>query len=146
MIGGNMVPCLESLYQILGNNTLFGISNKIDKMWTNLESGKIIFNGKYKINNIKYKIALLISNKTASSGEIITSAFIGRENCIIIGTHKYTYGQLSNNDYNPLKNNYDLYLTIGRITTINGKLMKNEKIKADIVTNTPIYRAKQWFK
>jgi C-terminal processing protease CtpA/Prc len=111
MTGGNMVPILESLFPILKNNTLFGISNKkvkkTDKLWTNLNSnGKIIFNGKYKINNLKYNIAILTSNKTISSGEIITSAFIKRNNCIIIGYNKFSYGHLSVNDFIPLKNDW----------------------------------------
>jgi hypothetical protein len=37
-------------------------------------------------------------------------------------------------------------LTVGLITTIDGILIKDEKIKIDIVTNKPIYEAKQWFK
>lgn len=103
--GGNIYPMLLALYDLLGDNIVFG-GLDINKKLTNqikLEKGKYIdnkeeisyINPKGKKND-KLKVALITSIITASSGEITAMSFKGRKKTLFIG--EPTYGFTTGND------------------------------------------------
>lgn len=123
--GGNMWPATKSLFHILGNTTLFAWSKnkpkKSDSVWYNIKNNKL-FIGKYITKNIKYKhpIDVYISNKTSSSGEIIASIFIGRNNTKLYGLKTSTSaGYFSVNQSFKLYKNIYLTLTTSLVTTVD---------------------------
>lgn len=88
-----------------------------DSYWI-YRKGKIFENEKlafdigiqpYKIKNIKKPVSVLISKKTASSGELIAMAFVGRRNTKLIGTN--TNGLTSSNSEHELSDGAYLVLT-----------------------------------
>ena len=101
--GGNMWPMLLGLGPILGEDTL-GYFMNADRNFTPwIYANGSVFIGDEKImtlsnpyilkNHIK-SIAVIISNKTGSSGEAIATAFIGADNCKFFGerTHGFSTG------------------------------------------------------
>lgn len=151
--GGDMRPAINSLSEILGKTTLFGWNNKMvrykDKKWVNYNNGSfgsITFNQKFLTNKLAFKkpIAVLVSNKTCSSGEIIASIFSGRSNAKIFGEE--TCGKLSGNTIIMINNDIDLILTISLITTVDEEFIDDEFVIIDKFTNRPIFDAKQWIK
>jgi C-terminal processing protease CtpA/Prc len=150
-IGGNMWPTIESLKMILGNTTLLSFNNVKTKFnekdWINIKDGQILFEQKFLTNELQFKnpIAILVSNNTASSGEVIGCVFYKRENVKIFGdkTNK-TRGKLSvNNTYN-INKDISLNLTTGLCTSTDGTFHINEYLSVDVETNSPITDAKKW--
>ncbi|MBC7654188.1 MAG: S41 family peptidase, partial [Oligoflexus sp.] len=108
--GGNMFPMIAGLGSLIGEGTLGYFIKKntdfnMNSRW--YYKNGIAGNGKnlsvtdikefYKIKNPKYKIAVLISNKTSSSGEMTAISFIGKKNVKLFGQHSgsYTTGNVS---------------------------------------------------
>ena len=101
-------------------------------------------------NKLKFNkpIAVIVSNKTGSSGEIIAGIFIGRKNTKMFGknTNK-TAGYFSSNysgKDTEINNDLTLVLTKDFVTTVDGKFHINEVIYVDKKTSTPITDAKKW--
>ena len=146
--GGWYQPFVVSLSSILNNNTLFSFSNKkvkkTDKNWINYSNNTIIYNSMLRNKlNIKIPIAIIIGNKTASSGEICASIFYRNNKYIkIFGDN--TYGKLSiNNTFNILSN-IQLHIPVSLLTSVDGKFHIKEHLEPDIYTNKPIFFAKKW--
>jgi hypothetical protein len=146
--GGNMYPLLFSLSRFINNSTLFAWSNKKvkknEKKWTNLIDGKIK-NNQYYIseskNNINIPIAVIVGEKTSSSGEFIASCFIKRNNVKLFGNK--TSGYLSIN-YTYF---YDKYIfIIPELLQTSRNLKFQEFIEPDFITNHPITDAKKFIK
>lgn len=108
--GGNMHPMIAGLGPIIGNGTLgYFIKNDsgftIDNRWYyengNAGNGKNNILAKasirYQLKKPKQKIAVLISKKTASSGEMTAISFIGKNSVKLFGQHSggYTTGNVS---------------------------------------------------
>lgn len=136
--GGNIYPMLLALYDFLGNNPVFGVMNNNKDLvsMTKMDKGKyiegdtitsyIIPNGK-KLT--KTKVAIIIGNATASSGEITALAFKGRKNTIYIG--KETMGMTTTNEKRDLPHGAFMALTIGYDSDRYGKFY--QKIIPDTV-------------
>jgi len=71
------------------------------------------------LKNKKIPVYLLVSKKTASSGEFVTAAFVGQKNAIIIGVN--TQGLTSDNSEFRLSDGAILKLTTGTLVDRNGK-------------------------
>ncbi|AKD04832.1 S41 family peptidase [Pontibacter korlensis] len=78
------------------------------------ENDRLVFDMAVKPNRIKSRrkpVAVLVSRKTAISGEIIATTFIGRRNTMLIGTN--TQGVTSANSEHELSDGAYLVLTEG---------------------------------
>ncbi len=65
----------------------------------------------YKLKSGKKPVSVLVSKKTASSGEVLATSFVGRKNTKLIGTH--TQGLTSSNSEHELSDGAYLVLTEG---------------------------------
>ena len=150
-LGGNMWPCINALVDILGDTTLLSFNQVetkfTEKKWTNIINKKIIWSGQFLSSELAFdkKIAVIVSNKTTSSGEFITAIFYGRKNVKIFGdkTDK-TAGYASSNKTIQVNDDISFYFTNSLITTIDGTFHIDEYIKVDQKTNTPTNNAKKW--
>lgn len=117
--GGNVYPMLLALYDLLGDNDIWGGLNA-DKKQVNkikLANGKYLNNGK-KVSYInpkgkpidQAKVAIITSVMTASSGEVTAIAFKGRANTTFIG--EKTMGMTTGNFLRVLPFDYKLILSI----------------------------------
>jgi len=98
--GGNMWPMLLGLGPILGEDTLGYFVNADRNFMPWIYANGSVFIGDEKImtlndpyilkNHIK-SIAVIIGNKTCSSGEAIATAFIGEDDCKLFGERTYGY-------------------------------------------------------
>jgi C-terminal processing protease CtpA/Prc len=77
-VGGNMYDGIKIMQNIYGDTTMF-----FCKKWYSLQNGEMIFDDIGKELAFKGKIIVLVSNKTASSGEILALTFMGRNNTTI---------------------------------------------------------------
>lgn len=150
-LGGNMWVAVPSLKDILGNTTLLSFNkvktNFSDQKWINMANKEIKFDEKFLSSDIAFdkKIAIIVSNETASSGEIIASIFYGRKNVKIFGDKtNRTAGFASANETIKINDDISFLFTSDLITTVNGTFLVDEYIKVDQKTNTPIKNAKKW--
>jgi C-terminal processing protease CtpA/Prc len=130
--GGNMWPFIHALSNILGDTTLFAFANHKVKpnepLWYNMKNGKIIYGKKGKTElGFKKPIAVLVSDKTASTGEFIAAMFCGRKNAKLFGdkTNK-TAGYATMNYTYPITKSMFINLTNSLLTTIYGKYHEDE--------------------
>jgi C-terminal processing protease CtpA/Prc len=102
--GGSIYPMFTGLSQLIGDG-VFGAFNNIDgtnRVQWKIKNGKIYQRGKIvasvKTNcscSKKMKVAVLLSQLTASAGEMVAIALKGRKNTIFIG--EKTYGLTTGN-------------------------------------------------
>ena len=149
--GGNMWPHVKSLIDILGNTTLLSFNNvktkRTDKKWINIRNGMMYYDQEFMSNKLAFnnKIAVIVSDKTISSGEFITSIFYGRKNVKIFGDKvKKTGGYFSANGSIKINDDITLHFTSSLCTTVNGTFHKDEIIYVDKMTHKPITEAKKW--
>jgi len=147
--GGNFYPFIFALQRILGNTTLFSISNnnsnKNDSTWLNLINNKIE-KGKFITSEINFKkpIAVIINNNTKSAGEFSSALFKGRKNVKFFGLN--SSGYLSFNSTICLNKKLNLIIPTLHVTTVDFEYHNNEYLKVDFNTNTPIKDSKIWIK
>jgi len=100
--GGNMWPMIAGIGPLLGNGTSGYFINENESSW-GYEDGSSVVNGKpvisvvspYKLLSPSSKIAVLSSQKVASSGEATLISFKGRENVRVFGSN--SCGQSTSN-------------------------------------------------
>lgn len=102
--GGNSTPMLLALYDLLGDNVVWGTLGIDKKLINSTKLNKGVYDqGEKKSAYIKpkgelidkSKVAVLIGGLTASSGEVTALAFKGRSNTIFIG--EKTLGKTTSN-------------------------------------------------
>ncbi|WP_139420913.1 S41 family peptidase [Chryseobacterium mulctrae] len=102
--GGNSTPMLLALYDLLGDNVVWGTLGIDKKLINSTKLNKGVYDqGEKKSAYIKpkgelidkSKVAVLIGGLTASSGEVTALAFKGRANTIFIG--EKTLGKTTSN-------------------------------------------------
>ncbi len=161
-LGGNMYPMLEGLAPILGNGNLGGTVNKdemIDAQWE-IKEGHFYYNNiqMVPLNNEtfedqNYNVAVLISNHTASSGEVVATAFHGRRNTKFFGEH--TRGMITNNAWQVISDKFISNIATGYFTDRNGTVFKefihpNEiiefKVENDRSKDEAVVKASTWLK
>lgn len=102
--GGSIYPLFTGLHQLIGEG-IFGAFTNLDGSFKEpwklrkgkfLQQNKIVASVKSNCNSSKkMKVAVLISQVTASAGEMLAIALRGRENTIFIGEN--TYGLTTGN-------------------------------------------------
>jgi len=150
--GGNMWPMLLGLGPILGDGIAGYIAgnNKTFISW-GYSHGRV-FSDKnqmlklktpYKLRNKIEKLAVIISKKTASSGEATAISFIGIRNSCLIG--EPTYGVSTANKRFKLSDGAMINLTISKFADRNKKTY-GYPIHPDIVdsTGTSMNTAIEW--
>ena len=125
--GGNIYPMLLALYDLLGDNNVWGTLdiNKKQVGMIKLSGGKYIDNSS-KVSYIdpkgallnKAKVAVITGSLTSSSGELTAMAFKGRQNVIFIG--EQTMGMTTSNFMRALPYNATLVLSIAYDCDRNG--------------------------
>ena len=144
--GGDMWPFTHSLYDILGNITLFAFTNKKitkkQKGWIN--NYQNITTYQKKELKIKIPIAVIYGKKTTSSGEFSAAIFKGRKNAKSFG--KKSGGYLSANQEYNINDKYTLLLTCTYIQTVDMEFNDSGYLMPDVITDKPITIAKQWIK
>lgn len=147
--GGWMDPFIMSLSTtILNNSSLFRFVSKREKGgYFNIQKGKIIRGiGKYlgkSLDPKNLKIAILISKKTASSGEVCASIF-QRDLSNVKTFGENTKGYLTVNMSYPIDKNYTLHIPILYVESVNKKIHKKEYLTPDVKTKNPMKKAIQW--
>lgn len=148
--GGWFYPFVYSLSSILLNKTLFALSNikvkRSTKNWISYVNNSI----KYQTNLLKdikseIPIAVIIGNKTSSSGEFCASIFYRNDSKIKIFGQK-TGGSLSANMSFDITDNIKLHIPMQLVTTVNGEFHIKQYLLPNKKTTRPIMEAKQWIK
>lgn len=138
--GGNSMPMLLALYDLLGDNDIWGTLdlNKKQKTLIKLNKGKYLDGSKSapSINpngelSDKAKVAVITGIYTASSGEVVALAFKGRPDTVFIG--EKSYGATTSNIHVDLPFNATMALTIGYDSDRNGSF--HEQIIPDIAVS-----------
>ncbi|GHA79100.1 S41 family peptidase [Pontibacter akesuensis] len=86
------------------------------------EDDKLVFDMKakpYKVKSRRKPVAVLIGKNTSSSGEVVTTSFVGRPNTKLIGTN--TQGLTSANNEHELSDGAYLVVTEGNYIDRNNK-------------------------
>ena len=125
-IGGNMHYTFDFLKKIYGDTLLYKCLGK----WYSLKNGKYVEDKLSRKLAFKGTIIVLVSHKTASSGEIIALSFMGRKNAWILGSK--TAGFLTMNEFFTIDKNHMLNLTVSRFIDINGHEYVDECITPSI--------------
>ena len=154
--GGNMYPMIAGLGPFYRQEVL---GHFIDPLGTDVEWGfssngsfvqnntnKVVqVNAPYSLQNADTKVAVIVSNRTASSGEATLISFIGRQNTLILGTA--SCGLSTANSYFGLSNGDALILTISTMAdrdrnAFGGKIEPDELITSN---EQMMQRVIQWF-
>lgn len=145
--GGNMWPMLAGLNPLLGDPP-FGYFVQQDGTTTpwlrvNEESWLDSKFQKFSFNNIKAPVAVLLSGKTASSGEMVAISLIGRANVRTFG--QPTAGFTTANETHKLSDGAILVITVSTVRDRNS-LDYTGAIQPDRVTNATITEkaAQKW--
>ena len=94
--GGSNIPLFTGLHQLLGDKDVGAFTDYQGKntgIW-NVKNGKYLKNGRIHVRTAcncskNIKVAVLLSQITASAGEMLAIAFKGRKNTIFIGEKTY---------------------------------------------------------
>jgi carboxyl-terminal processing protease len=144
--GGNMHPLLAGLAPILGEGQFIGwksADNVItydtvrNGMVRDVTGGKYFLATPYTIKNTKAPVSILVSDKTASSAEMIAGAFIGRPKTKLIGT--YTGSLTTSNELYKLSDGSYLNLTVSTMVDRTGKVYGRgitPDVALDLTNNT----------
>jgi carboxyl-terminal processing protease len=127
--GGNMWPMLLGLGPILGDGIAgyFANNNNTFISW-GYSKGSVFsaknrlmkLNTPYKLKNKIEKLAVIISNRTCSSGEATAVSFIGIKNSCLIGGP--TYGNSTANREFQLSDSAVILLTVSKFADRNKKI------------------------
>jgi C-terminal processing protease CtpA/Prc len=91
-----------------------------------------------------FRVAVVVSEHTASSGEMVAAMFHGKENVRTFGRSATTAGALSINQGYALAGNLQLLLTILLVRTTDGVRHDDEALVPDVVTSRPVTEAVRW--
>jgi len=136
--GGNSTPMLLALYDLLGDNVVWGTLGIDKRLINSTKLNKGVYDqGEKKSAYIKpkgelidkSKVAVLIGGLTASSGEVTALAFKGRLNTIFIG--EKTLGKTTSNMVVTLPFDAIMPMSIGYDCDRNGNYYK--QIPPDII-------------
>lgn len=159
--GGSIYPPFTGLYQLIGNGP-FGAFSNFDgtfkepwklKKGKFFQQNKIVASVKSNCNcSSKLKVAVLLSQVTASAGEMLAIALKGRENTIFIG--EKTYGLTTGNVIFNI-DGFRLAMSASFSQDRTGKIYDSyvmpdiEIIEGDnfsnISTDKKVLEAKKWF-
>lgn len=141
--GGNMYPMLAGLSSLLPDDDLIRFENRTgDQMTISLKevgnwSGLPLAKTKHQV-----PIAILTSDYTASSAEIVSMSFQGLDRGRVFG--QPTAGFTTSNQNFPLYDGTDLVLTTSRLVSRTGQTYDNDPIQPDVLTDQPKEEAVAW--
>ena len=136
--GGNMWPMLLGLGPIFGEDTLgyFVDAEKEFTPWIYANGSVFLgdirlmkLNSPYILKNQIKKIAVIIDNRTCSSGEAIATAFIGAKNCKLFGEN--TVGNSTANVSHKLRDGACICLTESKFADRN-RVIYGKSIHPDV--------------
>lgn len=148
--GGDMGPMIAGVSSLLGNGKLMTFIDKDNnKTRVNLNGSETENGGTpVKLNHSKkihdVPIAILINNKTASSGEITALSFKGNKKVKYFGEN--SAGYTSSNTSIKLYDDAIMNLTTHKIKDNTGHKYENNPIQPDSKTKEPKQDAMKWLK
>jgi hypothetical protein len=150
--GGNMWPMIAGIGPILGEGTVgYFVDPDDNQLAWGYSSGRSIINGNtavqstnaYALINPNPRVAVLLDNDIASSGEAVAVAFVGRENTRSFGSP--TCGLSTANRSFTLSNGAQLFLTVSYMANRDLKLYGTPIMPDEEVTNEEVFdRAVAW--
>lgn len=146
--GGDMGPMIAGVSSLLKNGTLMTYIDKDNNQTEVKLDGSATENGGTSVNLKNAKkaksipVAILINNKTASSGEITTLAFKGQKNVRYFGEN--SAGYTSANTPIDLYDGSTMYLTTAKLKDHTGKVYENNPIEPDVKTKDAKQEAEAW--
>lgn len=152
--GGNMYPMIAGLGPLIGEGIcgyFFNIDDKPDLSFS-YQNGVAMVSGQslvtiekpYQLINSKLRIAVLIGNTTASSGEATAIAFIGRPNTRLFGANSCGV-TTANTSYSLPFYGYRLNLFTRNMGDRTGKIYGKEIVPDELVADDQaIAKAVQW--
>jgi carboxyl-terminal processing protease len=151
-LGGNMWPMLAGIGPILGEGTVgyFIDPDGNEQPWSYLDGASKVantvvtqINDPYELIVPNPKVAVLLDNGVASSGEVIAICFIGREKTKSFGSP--TCGLSTANQSFPLSDGSALNLTVAHLADRNKNTFGNSILPDQTSTNeTIIQNAITW--
>lgn len=132
--GGNMYPMLAGLSSLLPDDDLVRFENRTGDQVT--ISLKEVGNwSRLPLAKTKHQvpIAILTSDYTASSAEIVAMSFQGLDRVRVFG--QPTAGFTTSNQNFPLYDGTDLVLTTSRLVSRTGQTYDNDPIQPDVLTD-----------
>ncbi len=134
--GGNMYPMIVGLGPLTGEgvlgNFIYKNGERLAWKYINGTMGDVKVANPYYLRNKNVKIAVLVSQKTASSGEITAISFMGKKNTKLFGQN--TAGYLTSNRGFELPDSSYIFLASSYTTDRNNRLYKTQIIP-DIIVN-----------
>lgn len=143
--GGNMYPMLAGLSSLLPEGDLFSFAYRSgQKQVLSLKqigrwSGIPLAEEKQDL-----PVAILTSDYTASSAEIVAMSFQGLDRVRVFG--QPTAGFTTSNQNFSLYDGTDLVLTTSRLVSRTGQAYDNDPIQPDVLTDHPKEEAVAWLK
>lgn len=152
--GGNFEPMYAGLISLLGEGKYIGWANADGEIeYQTYKNGTITglsdslehtIKKPYIVKNLNRPMAILVGNKTASSGEMSAIPFIGRKHTKLIGTN--TVGLTTSNQPTVLSDGAWLNLTSSKAADRNGKIYGKHltpdielKLTDSAITNSYLY-------
>ncbi|WP_042473067.1 S41 family peptidase [Bacillus ndiopicus] len=145
--GGDMGPMITAVSPFLKDGDLVYF-DFIDSEWpVKLEDGKSIGGGTQITPDtpafkLDVPVAVLIDNKTASSGEAVLMAFMGLSNTKTFG--QPTAGYASANMTFSLYDGTLINITAAYNKTLDGELFYDNPVPPDVETDSPLEEAMKW--
>lgn len=148
--GGNMGPMITGISPLIPDGEiLYFIQKNGNEIPVTIENGTILGGGsKVEIDNkekyLNLPIGILINDKTASSGEFTLMAFLGLDNVKTFGEPSagYTTGNMNF----LLTKDIIIVLPAAKSKSRDGNIYKDDPIKPDVYTDTPMEDCKSWLK
>lgn len=141
--GGNMYPMLAGLSSLLPEGDLFSFAYRSGKKqvlslkqigrWSGIPLAE---------EKQDLPVAILTSDYTASSAEIVAMSFHGLDKVRVFG--QPTAGFTTSNQNFPLYDGTDLVLTTSRLVSRTGQAYDNDPIQPDVLTDHPKEEAVAW--
>jgi len=144
-VGGNMWPMLTGIGPVLGDGIAgyFSYPDESLKSWRYIDGVSRIdeiiimqLNSPYTLINPNPKVAVLLDNAVASSGEAITVSFLGRANTKTFG--KNTCGLSTANEQFTMSDSAKLFLTTSYMADRNQYIYGSEIEPEQISTSESI--------
>jgi C-terminal processing protease CtpA/Prc len=135
--GGNMWPMIAGLNALFKDGIVGSFISTVseDNIEWKIKNGIVNYSklkiNSYKIKNLNVKIAILLNENTASSGEMTAISMIGLTNTKTFG--QKTAGYTTVNSTIKLKDKTEIYLATGYCTDRNNKVYNNNLIPDKIV-------------
>lgn len=145
--GGDMGPMVSAVSPFLKDGDLFYFEFLDRDMSVKLEDGKSIGGGTqiavdFSPIKLDVPVAVIIDDKTASSGEAVLMAFMGQPHTKTFG--QPTAGYASANVTLPLYDDAMINVTVAYNKTLDGRIFYDKPVPPDVESSDPLVQAKEW--